>query len=239
MMEHGICRRLSDFRLPRGIVCRPVGRNETRLLDPGTGRMMLVNVEAGTMMPIMPVETPGEEWPLLNLDLDECSIGMSGLAFAAHREDILCLKYGDVFHRQWNDVKLGMRRTRGQRFLKSMLLLSFIILIPYRPFQDSDYFHLKKEVLKLLFERSSWQSPWFQDSLVKLAAESGMPTPQTPGEQEALYSHLASALSFGKKGPQAKMMRWFAVIDALQFQLSDMELTKCVYKFYCSQLKGV
>ena len=107
MMEHGICRRLSDFRLPRGIVCRPVGRNETRLLDPGTGRMMLVNVEAGTMMPIMPVETPGEEWPLLNLDLDECSIGMSGLAFAAHREDILCLKYGDVFHRQWHDVKLS------------------------------------------------------------------------------------------------------------------------------------
>ena len=41
------------------------------------------------------------------LDLDECSIGMSGLAFAAHREDILCLKYGDVFHRQWHDVKLS------------------------------------------------------------------------------------------------------------------------------------
>ena len=165
------------------------------------------------MMLIMPVGTPGEEWPLLNLDLGECSIGMSGLAFAAHREDILCLTCGDVFHRQWDDVKLGMRRTRGQRFLKSMLLLSFVILIPHRPFQDSDYFHLKQEVLKLLFERSSWQSPWFQDSSVKLAAESGMLTPQTPSEQEALYSHLASAVSFARKGLQAKMMRWFIVID--------------------------
>ena len=69
------------------------------------------------------------------------------------------------------EAELG---TRGQRFLKSMLLLSFVILIPYRPFQDSDYFHFKSE-------------------------------------QEALYLHLASAVSFAKKGPQAKMM-WCVIL---------------------------
>ena len=84
---------------------------------------------------------------LLTLDMDQCGIGWSAAYFAMFEMNLSLLVFRDPFHRDWNDLKLSANLGDGGMWRTISLMVVFFN-INYAPWNKSDHFRTKGEVLR-------------------------------------------------------------------------------------------
>ena len=102
---------LSDFALSRDFNLRPVRSNEVRMLHQELGVFVLYNLLTDQWVVEMPVVLL--QLALLTWVLDQCSIGYSSAFFLTQEMRLALLLLNDLYHRDWNDVRLALRRAPG------------------------------------------------------------------------------------------------------------------------------
>ena len=82
--------------------------------------------------------------PLLTLHYDECSVNLSLWAWAAYCKQMRIMAIRDVFHREWNDVKLALKAA-GLWWV--VLLTTIAFILPFGAWKGSSWFEQMKEAI--------------------------------------------------------------------------------------------
>jgi hypothetical protein len=219
---------LDAFLLQDTAVLRPVQCGEVRVKHHTLQVFVIVDLVSGTFT--LEIPSKPQAWKLLCCHIDECCVGLASFWYATLKRRLLGVAIGDCYHRDWNDIKLAFKRSGT--FWRTLIEMCFVVLLPYGPWKSSDYQRLRQETLEHMLKNSTWRDSWFQSQAELFAKDLGMDPPTTETAMVDLYSKLAAAKSFSRKGPMAKMMRWFSFFDALDHQLPDIHLSKQVYKYH-------
>ena len=152
---------LDDFATPDGCAPRAVQADEVRMRHPKHGFYVLFNRATQTWKRRLP---PLALIPLLALCLDQCSIGYSAGFFLMHFMSLCIILINDPFHRDWNDIRGALRATPGHLW-RSVVHLSFLFHLSYKPIKTSDYHRVKQEHWKAMFKDATPSTPWFANNL--------------------------------------------------------------------------
>ena len=197
---------------------KQIVRGERRVIVNGIA--IVCTVVGGNVVswePEMPADTASIELPLLVLTMDQGGIGSAGVFYAMGHLRLMVGTRWDKYHRGVNDVKLACQHTSGGLFRRVILLMTYLFNLNYGPFGKGAFFEDKKAMLAHFLQTQSPTSPGFRKYAPHYAAALGMPL-LSDDDYEVLFGTLSDLPSFNRKGPLAKLMRWFAWWTNFDFQ---------------------
>ena len=94
-----------DFKIPDGLIARPLAANEFRLKGPD-GRYWVHDEDAGATLPEIPASLRNQlhRLPMLVSVSDQGPVNTAALNFLQYGSPILIDCQWDTFHRAWNDI---------------------------------------------------------------------------------------------------------------------------------------
>ena len=106
---------LLDFKIPDGLIARPLAANEFRLKGPD-GRYWVHDEDAGTTLPEIPASLGNQlhRLPMLVSVSDQGPVNTAALNFLQYGSPILIDCQWDTFHRAWNDIIRMLKTFRPQ-----------------------------------------------------------------------------------------------------------------------------
>ena len=212
----GVGLSLSDFKVPAGLICRPLTKSEFRLVGPG-GEAFIMDEKTNTLVPQIP---PG-------LDLGQVPLlaALNFTMFSNH--SIMLWAIWDPFHRAWNDIKNSLKAT-GCKAWRVVLELTLVANINYGPFGSSAWFYKKRAKLEQFLQTNNVNHPLWQQFQHLIAIEKRQDEPTTLEQANVLFDSMRSCESFINKGPLIKLMRWFSWFESMAYLSGEMWITKMV-----------
>ena len=128
--------------------------------------------------------------PVLNVTVDHCLVGSSGLYYLLSAQYMVRVQF-DWFHELWN-MKNGAKHTEGGRMWKSILEFMVVANYNHGPFRSGAWHTAKKDGLDLYVRSSSWRSAEFQAAAPELARHWGMPL-ESDEDHAALFARLVDS----------------------------------------------
>ncbi len=220
------------FDLPSTCNVRPVAFNEKRAVVPessGTRELhVLINTETGSQVPVVPLDLTNVR--LLNLMLDQGSIGTAGVAFASfHLQKLISAKF-DKIHRLVRDLKDAEQACLGGLFTKTKLWSSYLLGLNNRPFNSGANATLKRRMLELFLLQDPLDKPAFAKYVSLMAKAWDMPC-HTRDDREAILTRVTELPSFVRKMGQPKLQNWFSWNQQMwDHQLKDFYATKMIFE---------
>ena len=224
---------LVSFKLPAGFHLRRVKANEARKTLRGDHEDVsyIVDTETGARTPILPPERIKVR--LLNLQLDQGSIGCAGAAFCMFFLHMMMMAKFDKIHRLIRDIK-GAENCCKKIWVKAKMWSAYLWSINKRPFGGGGNATLKQRWMQLFGATFDIHSPVFQKYVGKISRAWNMPC-GTQGEKEEIFKAVLELASFSKHMSHPKLANWFAWNKCAHEQLHEFHAGKMVYE---SQLIG-
>ncbi len=218
---------ITEFIVPNGLLCRPLGRREFRLVGPD-GVVYVHNEEDGTTVPQVPRHLDLGALPCLLSISDQGPNNTAALNFLMFsKQAILFWSTWDPFHRCWNDIK-GALRKASCRAWRVVLEMTLVANMNYGPFGSSTWFFKKKAKLEQFLLTCNVGSDLWQQFQHLIAMERKQGEPNSLEESQALLDSMAEIESFLNKGPLIKLMRWFSFFETMAWYTGDLWATKMV-----------
>ena len=199
----------SDLKLPEHWVVRPLTALEVKFCHGGVWYVMdTVSKLVNEMYPDAPLPKQ------LVVTQDQGSIGVSGLNYLSHNQNLCVTWVPDWFHRFANDLKGSLQDCQGY-FYKTMLELTVVFNLSYGPFKSSTFHEDRQNWLVDLISSNSWQDEQlFLEFVPLICKERNIPEATTPEQLQALWDSLAETPTVLGKGPFVKLSRWGAWWDS-------------------------
>ena len=216
-----------DFKVPEGLLCRPLEAGEYRLVGP-TGSVYVHFEETGALVPQVPAHLDLGALPCLLSVSDQGPNNTASLNYCMYsKQALLFWSSWDPFHRAWNDIKNAFKKTQCRAW-RVVLELSLVANMNYGPFGSSSWFYKKRAKLEQLLLTTTVGSAHWQQFQHLIAMERKQQEPSTGEEAQSLLDSMASLESFLNKGPLIKLMRWFSFFESMLFHQGDWFATKMV-----------
>lgn len=223
----GIGLSLADFKVPNGLICRPLTADEFRLAAPD-GTMWIKNIETNAIVPEIPQG--------LDLGTVACLVSISDqgpniigaanyLQYSSNAPMFLAVF--DPYHRAWNDLKTALKRSKCTGW-KTVLELTLVCNLNYGPFNSSTWHYKKKARLEEFVTTRSASDPMWQKYIHLICKERRIPEPTSHQESQDLFESLKNMDSINAKGPLVKLMRWFSFFESMAFYEGELWCTKMI-----------
>lgn len=223
----GVGLSLSDFKVPAGLICRPLAKSEFRLVGP-TGDVFIMDEKANTLVRQVPENLDLGQLPLLLSINDQGPNNVAALNFCMFSNHAIMLwALWDPFHRAWNDIKNCLKGTDCKAW-RVVLELTLVANINYGPFGSSAWFYKKRARLEQFLQTSNVNHPLWQQFQHLIANERRQDEPTTLEQANALFDSMQNLDSFINKGPLIKLMRWFSWFESMAYLSGEMWMTKMV-----------
>ena len=218
---------LGSFRVPSGLICRPLTATEFRL-EGADGQFYIQNAETGEVCPEVPAGYDLGSLPCL-VSISDQGPNITGASnfLQFSKGALLYHSVWDPFHRVWNDLKLAMKRSKASAW-RVVLELTLVANLNYGPFNSSTWHWRKKAQLENFMAVNDISNPTFQKYLHLLCKERKMTEPSSHEDSQALFDSLASLDSYATKGPLIKLMRWFSWFESMTFYSGELFATKII-----------
>ena len=220
-----------DFKVPAGLFCRPLKATETRLVGPDGTAYIVDGNSHSQPLPEIPLNLDlGGISALVSLS-DQGPNNTSALNYISMGPHALMLwPIWDPYHRVWNDVKLGLKRS-AMKGWKAVLEFTLLANLNYGPFGSGSWYFKKRSRLEDILATKDFSWEHFQNYVHLIAQERRLPEPSTAEDQMALFASLQDISSCNCKGPVVKLMRWFSFFEAMAFNEGDWNATKLLLEF--------
>jgi hypothetical protein len=162
---------------------------------------------------------------LLLLHTDKGNTGMAAVWILKSHLDCSFFHFRDIFHREWNDVTLALRRCG---LYWTILLSTVVYNLCFGPWEGSAWFEKLKAGAEEYFKKESVARPLFATLYQLICRDRGCPPVGTFEHREAVLKQTASAEGFSKKGPRATLKRWFSWVAATDFHTQEWHSRLCV-----------
>ena len=216
---------LGSFKVPAGLVCRPLKRDEFRLVG-DNGRAFIKNADTGELVPEVPDGCDLGALPVLVSISDQGPNVIGAVNFLQYSNDaLLFVALFDPFHRVWNDLKTAMKRCKAGAW-RAVLELALVANINYGPYNSSAWHWRKKALLENFLASKDMAAPTFRKYLHLMCKEKRIPEPTAAEDIQDLFESLGSLDSFATKGPLIKLMRWFSWFESMSFYNGELWATK-------------
>ena len=173
--------------------------------------------------------------PLICLQFDECSSSLAMYLYLAYKAHLRVVVLRDIYHREWNDVKLGLQ---WADVWWVVVLTTLAINLPHGPWGGSAWFHQMVEAMKDMVQRSPHGSPLFDEYDSAICRDRGAdPSGGVQAKIERLEA-LPETSGFKAKGEKCALRRWFAWPSAAQF-LDTCWHSRCLAIMYIGVNLGV
>ena len=229
----GIGVSLMDFVVPPGLLWKPLSENQFRIRG-SDGRYYIFDEHSSEQNPQIPLGLDLGCVPCLLSVSDQGPNNVAALNYLLFSSEALMLWAAwDPFHRVWNDIKLGLKRSSCKAW-RNVLEMSLICNLNYGPFGSSAWHYKKKAKLQDFIACSSVDSPAFQKYKHLICQERRVLEPTTMAAQQGLLDSLSHMPSFATKGPLVKLMRWFSFFESMAFHHGQFFATKMVMEHQVS-----
>ena len=223
----GIGLSLNNFRVPVGLICRPLAVDEIKFVGPD-GEVYIHNERTGGTYPQIPPHLDIAKIPMLHSVSDQGPNNVASLNFAMFSSHALLFwATWDPYHRAWNDIKLCLKRAQCSAW-RVVLEYTLIANINYGPFGQGSWYFKKKAKLEQFLLTSSIDSPLWQRLQHLIANERRMAEPKTREESECLLDSMRFMNTILVKGPLVKLMRWFSWFEAMLHYAGEFYCTKLI-----------
>jgi len=175
---------------------------------------------------------------LLILQLDEGSVGSSGVAFSAFQHKKTFWGKFDKIHRIIRDLQLSETHACNKLFQKAKLWSAYLYGLNNRPFGKGGFFTLKERCLSIFTMGHDARSPTVQKHMSRVAKSFKMQC-DTPAEQERVFNKMLLMKSFNQKLGQPKVSNWFAWNSCAEVHIPEFAATKCIFEAVFYVLKKV
>lgn len=224
---HSMGLSLAAFKVPLGLVCRPLRKDELRIAGPD-GSFWIKNTTNNELQPEIPSGVELGELPVLVSISDQGPNIIGATNYLQYSRDaLLFLAVFDPYHRAWNDIKTALKASKCTAW-KTVLELTLVCNLNYGPFGSSAWFFKKKSRLEdFVSSRNCADGIWGQYQHL-ICRERRIPEPTTFEESQSLFESLRTLDSFQTKGPLIKLMRWFSWFESMVFYSGELWMTKMV-----------
>ena len=117
-------------------------------------------------------ETPLCDRPLMSLHYDECSANLAMYLYMAYALKMRVVAFRDIFHREWNDVRLALQ-SAGVWW--AVLLSTLIFNFPHGPWEGSAWFGQLVQGITDFAKRSPAGSPLLDEFWSAICRDGGGP----------------------------------------------------------------
>ena len=225
-LESSIGVTLMNFKVPTGLICRPLTREEFRVLD-DNGRPWILR-EGAEPVPQVPDNIHLANIPCLISISDQGPTNLAGMIFLMYsKQALMFLAIFDPFHRAWNDLKNAMKRTSWGCW-RVVLEMTLVANLNYGPFGTSGWHWKKKARLEEFMATHDCNSEVWQKYQHLVCQERRIAEPASYHESQDLFQSLHVLDSFSTKGPLIKLMRWFSFFESMVFYEGELYCTKLV-----------
>lgn len=203
------------------------GRLLVRKVDPDTGVASMVASPKGWL---------GKRWPILNLTLDHCLVGSSGMYCILDKMYLTTVTF-DWFHQLWNNTKNALKRSEAGRMWKHVLAFMTVANFNHGPFRSGAWFVDKGDALDFYLGTHKSDDPDFQDQLELIAEDFKMPA-TTPDDIERVWNHMRELRSFREKGPALKLQRWGSIHECWDWYEPELRASRLVISEMAGESKS-
>ena len=127
----------------------------------------------------------------------------------------------DVFHREWNDIKLGLQQA-GVWWC--VLLTSIVYNMAYGPWEGQAWFAKLQEGAREYWSHASVADPLFLSVYENICRDRGEEPDDSAVHKLPLISELVDASLYQRKGPRVALRRWFSWVGAAMYHNSEWHL---------------
>ena len=150
----------------------------------------------------------------LVLHLDEGSTAFAICWYMAYSLKLRFAPIRDIFHREWNDIRLALGDTN---LWWCILLTTMVFNIPYGPWEGGHWWGKMVGAMAAYVARAGYTSPLFS-ALYELICKDQNITPSgTTQHRQMIFDSLMTGEAFTQKGPRVALKRWFSWIDSFKF----------------------
>ena len=218
-------------RLPDDVRCSRLKPHEVRRAKPEG--MVIVDETTGEETPVFPPGwDPRRQVLLANHTIDRCSIGAAGVAFCIYKLQLIWAVHWGILHDGWNAVKHGCKRACGGIVWMSVVKVSAVCNLSFKPFRSGAWRKRMQQVLRHLSQSLTPDDPEFQE--VACAQQELM----SPGDGaqgcdfDASFKYFCKMPSCCPDGdaPVCKFARWFSVSECWDYYRPQWCLLKPVLR---------
>eukprot|EP00974_Lingulodinium_polyedra_P073363 7102802-Lingulodinium_polyedra.AAC.1 len=140
----------------------------------------------------------------------------------------------DVFHREWNDCKLALHRSK---LWGVVLLMMLSFNVAYGPWEGAVWFAKVSEGARDLFSKLRSSDPLWRCFYEAICHDKSEPCTGSPEHMEQVLKEVAQDPCWDIKGPRAKLGRWFEWLQAVDFHDRAWHLRLLVMTYVGMELK--
>ncbi|CAE7439301.1 unnamed protein product, partial [Symbiodinium pilosum] len=218
----------NDFRVPAGLVLRPLMAHEYRVLRPETGRVWIYNEQTQAAVPEVPLDYYLGDIPALISISDQGPINWAALNYLMWSKQghmLLCIR--DPFHRAWNDCKNSAKKTTCKLW-RTILELCLLFNLSYGPFGTSQFHYAERALLENFLSTETFAGRAWGKYQSLICMERKIAEPMRAEESMAMFGQLSALENFVNKGPLIKLMKWFSVFEGCCSWDGDFFATKLI-----------
>ena len=149
--------------------------------------------------------------PTLSLHLDEGSPAYSMTWFLANRVDLRIVSIRDIFHREWNDMKLVLSDAHMWHIV---VMLVVVYNMPHGPWDSGAWFNKLRDTAQTIAENMDSSNPMFNAFYELICSDRGVPATGDPHHKAQIWSTIFANNAFKVRGPKVSLRRWFGWIEA-------------------------
>ena len=147
----------------------------------------------------------------LCLHFDEGSSGFAMTWFILFVMDLRFVGMRDVFHREWNDVKLALG---DEQVWWVILLTTMVFNLPYGPWMTEGWWCKMIGAATAYTTMATWTSPVFSALYELICKDMGIQVAGTPEHRQLIFESLLTSEAFSSKGVRVALRRWFSWVDS-------------------------
>lgn len=175
--------------------------------------------------------SPGPRGGILAVSIGQCSVGWCALNYLKYGLRMRVEANPDVFHRCWNDVKIGLGRAG---FWEAVLLSSIWINVNFGPWKGGKFWRETQGAAEEYFEHTGSSSCRLFGAMLPFIAkdrgESAMLGDMEYGNK--IFDMFKGGLGWSTKGPKVALCRWFGWLHCIRFWLPLMSLRLVVLMYW-------
>ena len=147
----------------------------------------------------------------LVLHMDEASPGYAMYWFLALKMKLRIVVIRDVFHREWNDVRLALS---GSGVWWAVLLTIVAWNMPFGPFASGRFWEMMQDAVRLLVARSGFSNPTFRALYALICNDLGVEAVGTLQHMQDIFDRVTLGDPLTRMGTFISTRRWFDWVDA-------------------------
>ena len=144
--------------------------------------------------------------PTLVLHLDEGSPGYAKIWFLMYGLPLRVMPMRDVFHREWNDARLGLSESHLWWIVQ---LTTVCVNLPFGPWDGSAWWEKVVGQAQDFAVRSNEFSPLYLSLYSLICTDLGEEAVGTIDHIRSVFKQMTDRGRFGKKGEKVSSRRWF------------------------------